>query len=357
MTCGADGAAAQNLRGFRPPARAGGIPAPSLANALLEPALHFLFLASPGRKEVAMIAIRRILCPTDFSTFSVRARDHAVALARDLKARLTVLHVSPLTPMIEVAGALALDPTALTPEVRSSILALLADFAAPAREAGVVTDCQLREGAIAPEILAEARQDSADLLVLGTHGRGGFERLVLGSVAERLLRKAPCPVLTVGGAAGSRPPHTVPEMRRIVCPVDFSPTSILALRYAASLAATARGHLTVLHIVEWAEGSLEGVPYAKILVEGRERQCQAALQDLRKAVPEEARAACEVRERVVLGRPWRRILEVIDQEKADLAVLGVQGVTGFEQAFFGSTVNQVVRHAPCPVLTVREKVV
>lgn len=299
-----------------------------------------------------MISMRRILCPTDFSEFSVAALDYAVGLARSYGSRLSVLHVTPLMPTVSGTGALAISPITLEPRSHERMVEMVREFAEPAFRAGLDPDCLVREGPIVAEILAEARHAHSDLVALGTHGRGGFERFVLGSVAEKVLHKAPCPVLTVAGAAQGATPHAVSELRSIVCPVDFSPTSRLALTHALSLAERSKARLTLLYVLEWPQGPLHA-PYAQTLTQYREQLQNEALHELKAAVPAEARAWCEVHERVALGAPWRQIIHALAQEHADLVVLGVQGATRVEQMVFGSVVNQVVRHATCPVLTVR----
>ena len=108
----------------------------------------------------------------------------------------------------------------------------------------------VREGNAVAGILEEAAHLRADLLVLGTHGRTGFNRLLLGSVSEKLVRAAPCPVLTVPVRATSAPADTV-LLKRLLCPLDFSSSSTRALQYALSLAQETNGSLTVLHVIEW----------------------------------------------------------------------------------------------------------
>jgi nucleotide-binding universal stress UspA family protein len=300
-----------------------------------------------------MIAMRRILCPTDFSSLSARALDHAIALAGWYDAGLTVLHVSPLMPSVSGTSSLAIDPITLEPRGRERMVERVREFAAPALKAGLDTRCLLREGPIVADIVAQARQEGADLVALGTHGYGGLRRLLLGSVAEKVLRQAPCPVLTVAGAAEASVPHAPPSLARIVCAVDFSAPARRALSYALSLAQRAKARLTVLHVAEWPQGELRG-HHAWFGSDYPEQIQNDALHELRAVVPPEARAWCDVHERVTLGTPWRRILHTLQDERADLAVLGVPGANAAEQLVFGSTANEVVRHAPCPVLTVRD---
>jgi nucleotide-binding universal stress UspA family protein len=300
-----------------------------------------------------MIEIRRILCPTDLSDLAPRAFDHALALARFHQAEIELAYVSePLLP--GPAGPATSPPWAvLDPAVRGRLRSALEALAAPARAAGVPVGLLVYEGRVVAEILERARAWPADLLVMGTHGRGGFERWVLGSVTEKVLRKAPCPVLTVPPPASGLHPSGAVLYRAIVCPVDFSDASLAALRHALKLAEESAAEITVLHVIEWL---VEDEPGARIagfdVPEFRRYLEQDAREKLKGTVPEEARDWCRPREEVVGGRPWREILRVADERQADLVVMGVRGRHPVDIALFGSTTHHVVRGARCPVLVV-----
>lgn len=141
-----------------------------------------------------MLAIRRVLHPTDFSDSSHTAFEVACALARDYDAELVLCHVEPW-PAVPVVEGIALDLPVEDPDADVSRLADIQPDDPTVRIAR-----RLRRGEPAAEILAVAAEVAADLIVMGTHGRGGLSRLVLGSVAESVMRKAPCPVLTVRAA-------------------------------------------------------------------------------------------------------------------------------------------------------------
>ena len=301
-----------------------------------------------------MIKIRRILCPIDFSDFSRHALDHAIAIARWYDASVTVVHVFSPTPVPAFGpGPAGFEPIVLTDVDRQQLLAYTREFVATESAPGIRIDVGLREGNTAAEILAQATGMDADLLVVGTHGRSGFERLVLGSVAEKVLRKARCPVLTVP----RRHPDAVPSgalFTRIVCAVDFSDCSMHALKYALSLAQEAGGCLTVLHVlapelVDPVGLGEEHVSLAALLLQ-REEQ---ARQRLEQAVPQKARASCKVESVLVHVKAWREILKIASDRQAELIVIGVQGRGAADLLFFGSTAHHVVRQALCPVLTLR----
>lgn len=280
-----------------------------------------------------MIEIKRILVPCDFSAFSARALERAAAIARWYEARLTVLHVVPLAqdlPPREVAAA------------------ELARFVEPARDAGVPIETAVAEGDPVREILGRASESRADLLVIGTHGRGGFERWVLGSVTEKVLRKAPCPVLTVSGHGSAPAPAA---LKSILCPVDFSEASLRALEYAFSLAQETDARLTLLHVVRELPAASDPASFdvsgyrARVLEEARRR--------LHGLVPAGVRDWCTPEERVATGKPHREIVGAAQAQAAGLIVMGVHGRGVVDLALFGSTTHQVVRAADCPVLTIR----
>jgi nucleotide-binding universal stress UspA family protein len=302
-----------------------------------------------------MIEIRRILCPIDFSDFSRRALDHAMAIGRWYGSTVTALHVFTPVPVPAFGpGPAGFEPIVLTEVDREQLLADTKEFVATESAPGIVTDVVLREGNTATEILTQATAMKADLIVIGTHGRSGFERLVLGSIAEKVLRKAACPVLTVP----RRLPDAVPAgpvlFKRIVCAVDFSDCSMQALKYALSLAQETGGCLTVLHVlapelVDPLGVGEEHVSLAALLVQ-REQQTRQLLD---KAVPQNAVKSGKVESILVHGKAWREILNVASDRQTDLIVLGVQGRGAADLLFFGSTAHHVVRQALCPVLTLR----
>jgi nucleotide-binding universal stress UspA family protein len=296
----------------------------------------------------------RILCPIDFSDFSRRALEYAVTLARWYGASVTALHVCP--PVVATPAVLApYAPVEAIPFPSGDLEAVrnqVAAFVPPAAHAHLAIDPQAVEGDPAREIIAEAA--SADLIVMGTHGRSGFERLVLGSVAETVLRKAPCTLLTIPPAA-VHAAGTVPVLlRSIVAAVDFSEVSMRALNEAACLAAEADAHLTALHVIEVPEhlalwiDRVDGIGHVRAWAEAAARHMGAA-------IGPETREYARVDQRVETGKAYREILRVADEQHADLIVLGAHGHGVIEQLFVGSTAQHVVRRATCPVLVVRQR--
>jgi nucleotide-binding universal stress UspA family protein len=297
-----------------------------------------------------VIRIRQILCPVDFSPFARRALDHAAVLARWYEAELTVLHVSPLMPTL-FGMEPAVNAATLAPFDREALGRELLKFVGETANATPRPQLLVRSGPAAATVLGYAVENNTDLIVLGTHGRTGFERFMLGSVTEKVVRKATCPVLTVPRGASEGPES--PLFGRILCAVDFSPASDRAAQYALSLAQEAKGQVTLLHVVEW----LPDASFAKYPGFDVDHFRKSLLADARARtealVPEEAQAWCEVDTRVVCGKPYQEILRIARNDDTHLVVLGVHGHGPIDRMLFGSTPQQVVRQAECPVLTIR----
>ena len=299
-----------------------------------------------------MRQINRILCPVDFSDVSQHAADHAVLMARWYTAKITALHVSNPIPIVLPSsdfsvvgyGSVPAPTDEETAEIRKSVDACFS-AATP-----IDVDVLIDSGRPAHRIVERAASLPADLIVIGTHGTGGFERLVLGSVTEKVLRKASCPVMTV-------PPHaqTTSQLpfKRLLCPVDFSDSSLAALEFAFSVAQEGDAELTILHVFEWLA---DGAPLASrhfTVPEYRrevENEYGGKLQAL---VPESVRTWCRPTTRMSHGKAYREILAAATQDGADLIVMGTHGGNALDAMLFGSTTNQVVRRATCPVLTLR----
>jgi nucleotide-binding universal stress UspA family protein len=255
---------------------------------------------------------------------------------------------------VSYLGPEGLQPIVLTELERQQLLSRLEAEVVDDRAATHLTiETVLDEAANVPEaIVSRARTTSVDLIVIGTHGRSGFERLILGSVTERVLRKAACPVLTVPAHTPDAVPLEAGSMRRILCPVDFSSSSAGALEYAAALAQEAHASLTVLHVLELFPDLAE---YADAvgLAEYRDARFQQARTHLSQAVKAAVQETCKADELVLVGRAYAEILRVADDQAVDLIAMGVRGRGVMDLMFFGSTTNHVVRAAHCPVLTVQ----
>jgi len=302
---------------------------------------------------VIVADIKRILCPVDFSEFSRHAFDHAVAVARSHKAEITLLHVSPIAVP---ADQFAYAPVTLPEAERNRMLRCLATLAESEGSRDVPVHCAVREGIdIHDEVLQAADAVDADLIVLGTHGRSGFQHLVLGSVTEKILRKARCPVLTVPRRAPDAVPAGAALYRRIMCGVDFSDCSLAALDFVWSLASRTEAHIdavSVLQLVPMIEQSSAVTLYYPGLTDELRADVGTRLESL---VLEARVRGYDVDAVTAVGSPYEELLRLAKVRRADLIVMGVHGRGPLDRLFFGSTTNHVVRQAECPVLTVRTK--
>jgi nucleotide-binding universal stress UspA family protein len=302
-----------------------------------------------------MIDIARILAPIDFSEVSVPAFAYAAALARWFHAPITALHVIVNRPAVNIVPSPY--PTVFAPValegIRADVMSHLDGVIAQADARDVTIDTVVEEAPDVPgEVLARAGALPADLIVMGTHGRGGFDHLVLGSVTEKVLRKAGCPVLTVPKKAHAAPAHAAIQFHRILCAVDFSSASVAALELAFSLAEEADARLTLLHVLELPHG-LRDSPWDFDVDAARARVETDSARRLRELVPDEALAFCTIETAVAEGRAASEILRAAAERESDLILMGVHGRGALDLTFFGSNTHAVIRQAQCPVLTVR----
>ena len=298
-----------------------------------------------------MITFNRILCPVDTSECSRAALRHAVALTVWYEADLAAVWVRPDTaPPPALWPAYPPGFIALSDEERAAgerrILTFVREVAGTA-----ASEVLVREGAVVPEILRAAAELRAELIVMGTHGLSGFEHLLLGSVAVRVLRKAGCPVLTVPRAAPPRDAGAV-MFKTILCAVDFSRPSSRALEYALSLAQESGGRLVLAHVLEQFQEDAPRLHAHYDVPEFRYAFETEAQKRLLALLPEWARSWCDADTVIGHGRAHRELLRIASDRKADLMVLGVHGRNALEHALFGSTAERVLHGARIPVLTV-----
>jgi nucleotide-binding universal stress UspA family protein len=295
-----------------------------------------------------MTEIHRILCPIDFSDASRHALEHAVALARWYESEITALHVLPVPLLPEPPILLAFAQTNNTELSNAEAAeALLQSWLEAARQGGIKVHSTIVKGNPASLILQHANTSRADLIAMGTHGLSGFDRALLGSVTEKVLRKAKTPVLTVPPAAATT--GQVPY-KRLLCPVDFSESSIAALNMAFSLAKEADAALTLLHVFEWPPDDEPLVQRFDVAAYRRVVEDEVRSR-LRALITSDVQTWCKPSTKFAHGKPYRAILETARSEATDLIVIGVRGRNPLDLMLFGSTTNQVIRHASCPVLT------
>jgi nucleotide-binding universal stress UspA family protein len=287
-----------------------------------------------------MLHLNRVLFPTDGSDCAEHARHHAHYLADRFEATLHIIHVEEreveLTDVIDVREA-----------------DILADLHAPQEAAAPVAEPRVQERCVvhptaANGILSYTAEHDTNLIVMGTHGRSGLRRLVLGSVTEEVVRRAPVPVLTVG--RGAKPPERL-EGGRLLVPVDFSEQQPRLLAHARELALAYGMSLTLLHVVERTSlpdvyGISMDAPGPGALAERTEEVLEERAEELREH-------GIEVEGVVRRGHPAEETLEAAETLDADLLAIATHGRAGVERMLMGSVAEKVIRRAPCPVFTVK----
>ncbi len=315
-----------------------------------------------------MADFKRVLCPVDLSDASVRPLAYAQEVARWYGGCVTAFHAAPpLMPAAFPDGGV-FEPLPTIPVVtREYVMRQLRQLASAARTEGPEITAIVGEGQAAAAIVEQAKTMGADLVVMGTRGRGGVRRLVLGSVTEKVLRTAPCPVLTVPPHAPEAP-SLRPDLKRILCAIDFSPASVRAFHQAVDIGRRASASVLAVHSIDWLESKgrdelisavvrIDPRVPPEIADEIRQESIRQQLIDdagkrLAELVSREAADGCDVTTMVVTGRADREILRIAEEDRADLIAMGAQRSSGADLALFGSTTQQVVREASCVVLTV-----
>ena len=300
-----------------------------------------------------MIQLQKILYPTDFSRCAEQALPYAILLAREFHAELHMLHA------VVLFAEDPYNPAYHFPdkeELFQKLNQLATERMAKLLEGVDTDDLSIkqvkRRGISAAEVILEyAIEEDINLIVMGTHGRRGLKRILLGSVAEEVLRKAPCPVLTVREQAEPRPAN---EIIHILVPIDFSSYSQIALIHARELAHRFGAKLQLLHVIEDTEIHPAfynaGVFSIRDLRPTIEEETKELLQRFYTTVPG---PEVPVEYHVIYGRATQEIPEFARQHNSDLIVMSTHGLTGLEAILIGSVTEKVVRYAPCPVLTLK----
>ena len=288
------------------------------------------------------VSLKNILYATDFSTASEAALPYALSIARRFESNLIAVHVNSAPSF-----APALPPEDWPAIVQAEQAQAKVDAQHLEKKlAGIPHELVFRDGEIW-EVFSELIESrDIDLLVIGTHGREGVEKLMLGSVAEEAFRKAECPVLTVGPHVAT-PPRQLVELHNILYATNFSQDSIVAAPYAISLAQEHQAQLALLHVLHLAQASDMKDP---------QNSAASLLHRLHALVPPEAELWCHPKCYVEYGPPAERILEFAKKQQSGLIVLGVRPVEKHLTAtahFIETMTYQIVTQAPCPVFTVR----
>jgi nucleotide-binding universal stress UspA family protein len=294
-----------------------------------------------------MLEIKLILCPVDFSEFSITAYDHALSLAEHYRAELVAQHIVELSryPFADYAAS-AGDYMEFCRTMREGGKQQLQEFAKKHTNNEIQAELVAHEGTAPDCILSFAQEHKADLIVMGTHGRRGYDRLVLGSVTNRVMRRAPCPVLAVckpqrESVATSEQRQPAHRLNHILFCTDFSENSERALNWAISATAEYDAELTLLHVLEGAPSPAK-----------TEEALATATKQLNKLIPPEVRKRLKIKTAVRIGKPYQQIIELAEEAQIDLIAMAVHGRGALDLAVFGSTTYRVLQLGPCPVLAV-----
>ena len=297
-----------------------------------------------------MKQLQRILGAIDLSDLSVAPLKSAATIQRWFGSFVTVLHVVPTFDALQVHTGEWFDPVDVVysrphDEVVEKIREMAVKAGVPEDHARFLAVA----GHPAAAILEQATATRAELIILGTNGLRGVDRLLLGSTADTVLRRATCDVLSVPPRAKRDPA----DMSTIVCGVDFSQESVYAVRAAFGLADRVAARIVLVHAVEWLPEEQPSDAIDFNVSDFRARLVHDAQQCLSALVADESPLTRAVRVKALSGRAYREILRVAADEHADLIVVGHRGRSRGPAPLLGSTVDGIVRGAACPVLTIR----
>jgi nucleotide-binding universal stress UspA family protein len=288
-------------------------------------------------RTTARVRLQKILFATDFSESANMAMSFAAGLAQCFGAKLYTVNVQ--EPINVALRPQTWEGVEVTHKMGISAVLQAIHSEFPELKPEVIH----AEGAVWAEVVKIVKKYDIDLVVIGTRGRTGLGRLLLGSQAEEILRHSTCPVYTVGpNVTGIDRQHG--KMRSILYATDFGHASMRAAPYAVSLAEECATRLAMVHVIEKREAN--------------ELPCQSIADTerrLEELVSADARLWCEPAFVIEHGEPWRKIIEVAANKQADLIVLGVhreEGVPGASTHLSDATVHNVITHASCPVMTV-----
>lgn len=290
------------------------------------------------------IRYKKLLVPIDFSECSYRALDYATALAKQFDAQIGLMHVVEPRNVYQRLDASGADRWLI-----DSARMRLTKLAQEKIEELIPVNADVRVGGVYDEICEAAQLQGSDLIVIGTHGRTGLKRVFLGSTAERVVRYAPCSVLVVRGTGQKCVTKFCPE--KILVPVDFSACSKRAVQEAILLAKQYRASLLLVHVVETycALGDYGLLDYGTLELQSRE----SAKKELETLITEISAQDIPVKACMCDGHPASKIVEITTKSGVDLIVISTHGRTGLNHVLLGSTAEEVVRQAPCPVVTLR----
>jgi len=305
-------------------------------------------------KPLAALSVRNVLFATDFSATSEAALPYATAICRHFGSTLHTAHVlSDASLLMMTGGVDYVSMGTLYEDAHTEAKEKLDQIASRLGE--IPNHCHVRHGQVWKNLAAIVQENDIDLVVVGTHGRSGLGRLLLGSVAEDILRHAPCPVLTVGPKVAGRAKlpalqakgrDVAPadlELRRILFATNFTANAAKVAQAAISLAEEFRARLTLMHVIE---------DYTEL--GNRPGPIEDGLRRLQELIPPDAALPYAPERAMEFGSASECILRMASGQEADMIVLGARAAAEVGTTHLPwTTTHYVLAHAPCPVLTVR----
>ena len=321
---------------------------------------------------------KKIMCAVDFSDFTSEILVYSVALCKEFNAKLLLVHiVDDITTSFSNSGVgVVIDKEALQEQHISEAQELIEDLA---KEVKIEHEIIVSKGNPADEIRKIALHEKIDFVITATYGKSGIERMMIGSVTEKLLKTLHCPLLVIRSQIHGFTPQNDYEikLKKILVGCDFSPDSKLAFDYGLSLAQEFQSELYLTHVIKPTEyiklkpsDYINVIPgdyliwgtsdyfeiQKKVTKENRER-INALRSRLEKQllfmVPEECKIWCTPHPILLKGEPYRELIKYAKEQEVDMIVLGIRGHTLWEKLMVGSTTDRILRDAPCPILAVR----
>ncbi|NWF73338.1 MAG: universal stress protein [Nitrospirae bacterium] len=295
--------------------------------------------------------IKQILFATDFSPWAKRAEDYACSLACSWRASLTVLGVAEFPPGLNPDYPVNQQ---YLEDLLKQASSQLVDLKVRAERRGIAVTTRVATGIPSEEVITVAKAEDSDLIVVGTRGKTGLAHILLGSTAERVIRGAPCPVLTVrtepadaeDNGTLSRPV----TLERILVPVDFSDCSLDALEYAVVVAQQAKASLKLLHVLEPVS---YGLDFSFGGSKAREQERKSWTKRMAELISSHQHFLVPMESQLRGGLPADSILDSARTLPCDLIVMGTHGRRGISHSISGSVAEAVLRKALCPVIAVR----
>jgi nucleotide-binding universal stress UspA family protein len=295
------------------------------------------------------LSIANVLCPTDFSGPADNALERAVTIAEWFHAKLTVMHAIPYAPEPHRASVDGGEARAARPLVQSRTEVEHDLKKAIARNTDRLSrvEWEIAEGEPWRAIECRAASLPADLVVMGNQGRSGWDRLLIGSTTEKVTRHLRCPILAVG-AAGA--PRKGMLFRRILCALDLTDNSKETIDLAFALAEENLAEVTLLHVLDGRKIPWEPAPRTNTSRSALQEAAEDGAKQEMRTLAERCWTFCRTDAVVANGTPWREVLRIADEVEADLIVTGAHAPASAGTSFLGSTADQLLRHASCPVL-------